>query len=77
MNPLADHPKARKTAYYIAFIVGLALGCVQVGYGAAEAGQPTWLTVALAVYAFLGAGLGLTAGANTDTGTASGARKAE
>ena len=55
----------RKVLYVIFAVVGLALGATQVGYSAAEAGQPTWLTVALAVYAFVGTGLGFTASANT------------
>lgn len=55
----------RRVLYVTFAVVGLALGATQVGYGAAEAGQPTWLTVALAVYAFVGTGLGFTASANT------------
>ena len=51
---------------YAAFaFLGIALGGVQVGYAAAELGQPVWLTVALAVYGFVGGALGLTARANT------------
>lgn len=57
--------KARAVLYYVTFIVGLVLGATQVGYAAAEFDQPTWLTVALAVFAFLGSGLGLTAASNT------------
>lgn len=57
----------RRVLYVVFAVVGLALGAAQVGYGAAEAGQPTWLTVALAVYAFVGTGLGFTASANTPT----------
>ncbi len=58
-------PKARAIVYYSYVGVGLLLGATQVGYSAAELGQPTWLTVALAVFAFLAAGLGLTAASNT------------
>lgn len=59
-------PAARKTAYTIAAVVGVLLGAVQVGFASAEAGQPTWLTVALAVYAFGAGALGFTtARANT------------
>lgn len=64
MNPLSDHPKARLYAYYVTFLVGLGLGALQIGFQAAEAGFPTWLKVALSVYAFLAAGLGLTAAQN-------------
>lgn len=58
-------PKARVAIYYIAFFLGLALGATQVGYAAADLAQPTWLTVALAVFAFVASGLGLTAASNT------------
>ena len=54
----------RKVAYAVVALIGLILGAIQVAYGAASAGQPTWLTVALAVYAFVGGALGLTARAN-------------
>jgi len=64
MNPLSDHPQARRIAYYVAFLVGIGLGALQVGFQAAEMGFPTWLKVALSVYAFLAAGLGLTAAQN-------------
>lgn len=60
--------KTRKTFYAIYATLGLILGATQVGYSAAEAGQPTWLTVALAVFAFVGTAFGFTASANTDTG---------
>ena len=62
----SDYPKARAYAYIVSTIVGLALGATQVGYSAADAGQPTWLTVALAVYAFLAGSLGLVAKSNTN-----------
>lgn len=63
-------PKARVALYYVTTVTGLAIGGFQVGFSAAEAGQPTWLTVALAVYAFLGTATGLTAASNTVTGKA-------
>ena len=53
MNPLADYPAARRVAYYVSFLAGLILGGIQVGYASADAGQPTWLTVALSVFAFV------------------------
>jgi CHASE2 domain-containing sensor protein len=65
MNPLNDHPEVRRYAYYALFAAGLILGACQVGYAAADAGHPDWLTVALAVLAFVGSYLGLTAAANT------------
>ena len=55
----------RLRAYQIFALVGVILGAVQVGYGAADAGQPVALTVALAVYAFIGGALGLTAAHHT------------
>ena len=65
MNPLENRPAIRSHVYTIFWCLGLALGATQVGFAAADAGQPVWLTVALAVYAFLGAGVGYTAGQNT------------
>ena len=59
------NPTTRKTAYYIYGLIGVAIGAIQVGYSAAELGQPTWLTVALAVFSFIGAAFGITAGQNT------------
>ena len=59
------NPTTRKTAYYVYGLIGVAIGAIQVGYSAAELGQPTWLTVALAVFSFIGAAFGITAGQNT------------
>ena len=58
--------KHRKTAYALYAVIGVILGAIQVGYGAAETATPAALTVALAVYAFLGGAIGITAGAHTD-----------
>lgn len=66
MNPLTQIPPAARNALYlVSALVGLGLGATQVGYQAAEAGFPTWLKVALSVYAFVAGVLGLTASANT------------
>lgn len=65
MNRLYIPPAARVWVYGIFGAVGVALGATQVGFAAAEAGQPVWLTVALAVYAFLGPAIGYTAATNT------------
>lgn len=55
----------RNAIYAVFAVVGVGLGAIQVGYSAATLGQPVWLTVAMAVYSFLGAaGLGV-AVANT------------
>lgn len=55
----------RKVVYGVYAAVGVLLGAIQVGYSSAEHGQPDWLTVTLAVYAFLGGALGATAAGNT------------
>lgn len=66
MNALTNiPPNVRATLYWISFVVGIGLGAAQVGYQAADAGFPVWLKVALSVYAFLAATLGLTAASNT------------
>lgn len=53
--------KARLGVYGVYGILGVVIGAIQVGYSAAELGQPVWLTVTLAVYAFLGGAFGYTA----------------
>jgi hypothetical protein len=55
---------ARKKVYAIYALLGVALGAVQVAY-LNLAGQPQWLTVALAVFGFVGTALGATAASNT------------
>jgi len=40
------------------------LGAIQIGFAAANAGQPVWLTVSLAVYAFIGGYMGIQAATN-------------
>lgn len=55
----------RKPLYRVYAILGLALGATQVGFAAANAGQPVALTVALAVFAFIGTGFGFVAQRNT------------
>lgn len=56
----------RRLAYGIFSLLGVLLGAVQVGYASvSSADQPAWLTAALAVYAFVGGALGVTARANT------------
>lgn len=64
MNPLADNPTLRKKVYNIFWLIGLVLGALQVGYGTADGADPSWLLPALAVYAFLGTGVGYTASQN-------------
>jgi len=55
----------RKVIYTVYALVVFVLGAMQVGFSSAGQGQPAWLTVALSVAAFAGAGLGFTAAANT------------
>jgi hypothetical protein len=59
--------KVRGPIYAAYAILGLVLGATQVGFASANAGQPVWLTVALAVFAFVGTGIGYTAASNTPT----------
>lgn len=56
-----SNPTLRKRLYGVYALAGLLLGSTQVGYAAAEAGQPVWLTVALAVYAYVGVAFGFAA----------------
>lgn len=56
--------KTRKVTYTAYALIGLILGATQVGFSAAEVGQPIALTVALAVFAFVGTALGFTAAGN-------------
>ncbi len=65
-NPLVGIlPANVRQKIYVAYaLIGFIIGAVQVGLSAAGQGQPTWLTVVLAVFAFVGAPLGATAAAN-------------
>lgn len=56
---------ARAYVYGVYAAVGVVIGSVQVAYAAAESGQPVWLTVALAVYAYVGGAIGYTAATHT------------
>lgn len=67
MNPLNDHPGARKVAYYVQFVVAGLVLLVGVGFDAADAALPTWYIVTAAVTSGLWSYLGLTAAANTPT----------
>ena len=64
MNPLNDYPKARRVAYQVFWTVSLLVGAAHVGFQSADVGVPEWLTVALSVLPFVGAGIGYTAQAN-------------
>lgn len=58
--------QSRKKVYAVVALIGFALGAIQVGYAAAEIGQPVWLVVSFAVYGFVAAGTGAAAAGNTD-----------
>ena len=60
------NPQLRRILYTAYAIAGLILGSTQVGFSAADAGQPVALTVALAVYGFVGTAFGFQARAKTD-----------
>ena len=65
LRSIITNPTIRKVIYAAYVVLGVVLGATQVGFSAIEAGQPTWLTVALAVYAFLSVPLGSLALSNT------------
>jgi hypothetical protein len=65
MTQLESYPHVRKPFYAAYALLGIVVGAIQVAYVAADAGQPTWLTVCLAVYGFIGTAFGVTAASNT------------
>jgi CHASE2 domain-containing sensor protein len=67
LGSVVSSAKARKAIYGV-YVVGiLIIGAIQVGFAALSAAQPDWLTVALAVGAYLGVPVGALAAANTNT----------
>lgn len=67
LGTIVGSARARK-AIYGTYVIGIViLGATQVGFAAISAGQPDWLTVALAVAAYLGIPVGGLAAANTST----------
>lgn len=67
LGAIVGSAQARK-AIYGTYVIGIViLGATQVGFAAISAGQPDWLTVALAVAAYLGIPVGGLAAANTST----------
>lgn len=69
LGTVVTNPLVRKVIYGIYIVAGVLLGAIQVGFAAAEgAGQPDWLTITLAVYAFLSVPVGSLALVNTTAG---------
>lgn len=77
MPTLALPAKARTYVYAIIGLISLTVGAFQVGYAALDAGNPDWLTVALAVVPFLAAGLGYTAATHVPAAPDATARPAD
>ena len=67
MNISAYIPAAFRKPLYGAFAVaGVIIGAIQVGFAAAEVGNPLWLNITLAVFPFVAGAVGFTASANTN-----------
>lgn len=63
-------PRTRAIIYSIYVVVGLVIGGIQVGFAAVpDASVPNWVTIALAVYAYIGVALGGLAASNTNNAT--------
>ena len=69
MNRVYLPPKIRGPFYIVYGILGVGLGATQIGFAAANAGQPVWLNVSLSVFAFVGGAFGYTAASNTPVET--------
>ena len=59
-----EYPLFRKIAYIVSTALGVAFGAAQAGFSAANTAAPSWFNVAMAVYAFLVAALGIQAATN-------------
>jgi len=66
-NPLEEYPQARQWAYRAFWIIGLALGAVQIWYATAGGDLPDWLLPALAVLAYISVATNYTADRNVNT----------
>lgn len=64
MNPLNDHPAARRALYQVQFVVAGVLLLLGVGYGAAGNELPQWYAITSTVTAALWSYLGITAASN-------------
>ncbi len=67
LGSVITSPTVRKIIYGVYIVALVIVGAAQVGFAAVEAGQPEWLTIALAVLAYLGVPIGGLAIANTAT----------
>ncbi|GAA3947744.1 hypothetical protein [Microbacterium soli] len=67
LGSIITSARARRTIYAVYVLGIIIIGAVQVGFAAAQVGQPDWLTVALAVAAYLGVPVGGLAAANAVT----------
>ena len=67
LNAVITSPVARKLIYTIYVIAGVIIGATQVAFAATASGQPDWLTVALAVLAYLSIPIGGLALVNVNT----------
>lgn len=71
MNPLTDilPPSTRKLLYAVYGLIGVALGSLQIV--SINAAHLAWVSVALAVFAYVGTAFGFTSASNiTDTSSA-------
>jgi hypothetical protein len=57
-------PSIRQKIYVIYALIGVILGAIQIAYSSLQLTQPPWLVAVLAIFAFVGGPLGLTAASN-------------
>lgn len=67
LGTVIESARVRKAIYGAYVLAIIVIGAIQVGFAAISAGQPEWLTVALAVTAYLGVPVGGLAVVNTST----------
>lgn len=64
LNPLERSPSARQRVYDVFWVAGLLLGSLWVGFQTVGDTVPGWVSVAMAVYLYVGAAVGFTARQN-------------
>lgn len=67
LGNIVESARVRKAIYAVYVVAIIVIGAIQVGFAAISAGQPEWLTVSLAVAAYLGVPVGGLAAVNTST----------